>query len=178
MPIPIWVYILVILSAVAQVIGWYMLAKIIYTHLELLKRILSRTAKWLLSLAAIAVTIKFLLQVGSTYPSLSTLAFGFRPIVIGYLHLVLLGVITIFIIGYIAANNYVSLNKKAIGGISIFVFGIIYNEILLMTQGVSNMILETIPFTNELLFTAAIIMFIGVLLLVISQFKVDDSIKI
>ena len=178
MPIPVWVYLLVVLSAVVQVIGWFMLAKIIYAHLELLKRILSRTTKWLLALAAIAVTIKFLLQLGSTYPALSTLAFGFRPIVIGYLHLVLLGVITIFIIGYIAVNNYVSLNKKAIGGISIFVFGIIYNEILLMTQGVSNMILETIPFTNELLFTAAIIMFIGVLLLVISQFKVDDSIKI
>ncbi len=178
MPIPMWVYILVVLSAIVQLIGWLMLVNIIYKHLNHLKTILSRASKWLLSLAGVAVTVKFILQLGSTHPALSTLAFGFRPIVVGYLHLVLLGVITIFIIGYIVSNKFVAMNKKAIVGICTFVFGIIYNEILLMIQGVSNMFLETVPYTNELLFTAAIIMFLGLILFVTSQKKPKHFIEI
>lgn len=76
-----------------------------FHHLDSLNRAISTAAKFLFALSAFALSLKFLLQLGSTYPPLSTLAFGFRPIVIAYLHLVLLGVITIFIIGYIVANH-------------------------------------------------------------------------
>ena len=51
--------------------------------------------------------MKLSLQMVSVVPSLSTLTVGFRPIVIGYLHLVLLGVITIFLIGYFIEVNAV-----------------------------------------------------------------------
>ncbi|MEY3762201.1 MAG: hypothetical protein RL281_806, partial [Pseudomonadota bacterium] len=60
--------------------------------------------KWVFTLVVIAVSIKLFLQLGSTVHFLSDLAFSFRPIVIGYLHLVLLGVITLFIIGYVLAQ--------------------------------------------------------------------------
>lgn len=171
MPLPIWVYILIVLSAIAQVVGWFLMVKILFANLSSLKENISKGGKWLLSLSAIALTIKFLLQLGSTHPQLSTFAFGFRPIVIGYLHLVLLGVITIFIIGYIFANKLISISKNTIIGIGIFVFGILFNELFLMIQGIMNMQREIVPYTNELLFCAAIIMFSGILLIVISQFQ-------
>jgi hypothetical protein len=109
------------------------------------------------------------LQLGSTIPSLSTLAFGFRPIVIGYLHLVLLGVITLFLLGYMFAENLLTINKKAIAGAGIFAAGIIINEIFLMTQGVAALEYINIPFINEFLLLTALIMLTGIALLNISQ---------
>ncbi len=171
MSIPTWTYIIVILSAITQVVAWFLLIRIMYHNLDTLNRVTTLASKCLFSLSAFALSVKFLLQLGSTYPSLSTLAFGFRPIVIGYLHLVLLGAITIFIIGYLVARNFVSMKRKSIFGMCIFVFGIIFNEILLMTQGIAGLKYESVPFTNELLLIASIIMFSGILLFVIGQYK-------
>ncbi len=171
MHIPVWVYVIVVISAIAQVVGWFLLVRIMFTHLDILNKVTSLASKCLLSLAAFALSLKFLLQVGSTYPSLSTLAFGFRPIVIAYLHLVLLGAITIFLIGYMVSGDFVSMKKKSIIGICVFVFGIIFNEILLMAQGVAGLKYEGIPYINEMLLIAALIMFSGILLFAVNQFQ-------
>ncbi len=171
MQLPVWIYIIVVISALAQLISWILLLRIMYINLDILNKVTSTSGRCLLSLAAFAVSIKFLLQLGSTYPALSTMAFGFRPIVIGYLHLVLLGAITIFILGYIVANEFISLKIFSIIGISIFVFGIIVNEIILMGQGASDLQYQSIPYANEMLLITAIIMFTGMLLFVFDQFK-------
>lgn len=169
MNIPVWVYALVIIAAFAQVAGWIYMLGLIKKQNTIFKPPFSATANWLLGLAAIALSIKLLLQLGSTIPSLSTLAFGFRPIVIGYLHLVLLGVITLFLIGFMFAANFIAVNKKAIAGAGIFAAGIIINEIFLMAQGVAALDYINIPYINMALLVAAIVMFAGLLLLNISQ---------
>ncbi len=171
MPVPLWVYIVVIVAAFAQVLGWYYTIITIKKQLPVLKATLPPVAKWLLLFPGLALSIKLLLQLCSTIPSLSTLAFGFRPIVIGYLHLVLLGVITLFLVGYMLAGNVLCINKKTIAGVIIFTSGIVINEIFLMAQGVAALTYNNIPFINECLLIAALIMFTGLLLLVISQNK-------
>ena len=171
MQLPVWIYIIVVISALAQVVGWVLLVRTMYHHLETLNKVTSIAGRCLLSLAAFAVSIKFFLQLGSTYPALSTMAFGFRPIVIGYLHLVLLGALTMFVLGYIVSNRFISLKLFSIIGICVFVFGIIVNEIILMAQGVSDLQYDSIPYANEMLLVTAIIMFTGMLLFVIDQFK-------
>lgn len=169
MKVPIWVYILVVLSAFAQLVGWIWLIKLLKPQLAFIKSTFSLFARRILLLSAIALTLKLLLQLGSTIPSLSTLAFGFRPIVIGYLHLVLLGVITMFMLGYIVTNNFIKINKQAIWGIVIFIIGVIINEIFLMLQGAAGMDYISIPYINESLFVTACILFTGMLLLNLSQ---------
>jgi hypothetical protein len=169
MNIPVWVYVVVIIAAFAQVAGWIYMVGLIKDQNAIFKNPFSVTAKWLLGLAAIALSIKLLLQLGSTIPSLSTLAFGFRPIVIGYLHLVLLGVITLFLIGFMFAANFIVINKKARAGAGIFAAGIIINEFFLMTQGVAALDYINIPYINMALLVTAIVMFAGLLLLNISQ---------
>lgn len=168
MNIPLWMYVLVILAAVAQVLGWVYAAGIIKRQAPFLQQSMAPVAKWILLFSAAALSIKLLLQLGSTIPSLSDLAFGFRPIVIGYLHLVLLGVITLFLLGDILSSNAFIINKKLTAGAGIFTSGIIINEIFLMTQGVAALNYNTIPFINELLLAAAIIMFGGLLFLLIN----------
>ncbi len=164
LPIPIPVYILVVLSAIAQVIGGCILFMKINKNKHLLK-VHNATGNWLMWLAGVCLAIKLLLQLGSTVPSLSDLAFGFRPIVIGYLHLVLLGVITLFILGYIISQRYIQLNRSVLWGTYIFTAGIFLNEIFLMIQGISALSYEGVPYIDVLLLAAGIVMFAGLLVL-------------
>ncbi|MEP6616156.1 MAG: hypothetical protein ABJA57_06230 [Ginsengibacter sp.] len=168
--IPTWTYIIVVMSSLAQVAGWLIMLKIIYKALAFIKTF-GVTARRLLFLSAVALSIKLLLQLGSTIPSVSQLAFGFRPIVIAYLHLVLLGVITLFIISEAITDHFIMLNKKMVAGVFIFTAGIILNEAVLMLQGISDINYVSIPYINETLLVIAIMLFFGILLLNISQLK-------
>ncbi|QEC65778.1 hypothetical protein FRZ67_00080 [Panacibacter ginsenosidivorans] len=161
LPMPLWLYVLVVASGAAQIIGFIMLIKHIKQHATDITNIISNPVKWLWILSCIALGIKLLLQAGSTIPSLNMVAYGFRPIVIGYLHLVLLGVLSIFLIGYfltITKIEYLSILKK---GLILFVSGIIINEILLMLQGVNGIMYNNIAYINYFLLSAAVIMFLG-----------------
>jgi len=171
MPVPVWVYVIVILAAIAQVIGWTSLLYELITKRSYIQNNLSKAALRILKLSAIALSIKLLLQVGSTIPSLSTLAYGFRPIVIGYLHLVLLGVISLFLLGFISGYYYISINKTTLTGLFIFIAGIILNEVLLMIQGVGDLGYNNVPYMNESLLLTAFMLFTGILIINISQFK-------
>jgi hypothetical protein len=175
LPLPTTLYILVVIAAVAQLIAWLWFIKIIWIHIVLLKKEISTPAKWLMTLAAISMTIKLTLQLGSTYPPLSELAFGFRPIVIGYLHLVFLAVISVFIIGYILSEKLLALNRTTTIGMMIFISGIFINELLLMIQGVLALANQSFHRMNILLFIAAIIMFTGILLINIKQQRTSFS---
>ncbi len=169
--LPLWIYLLVIAAAFAQAAGWAYAIGVIKKQFIILKQSMPSIAIWLLIFSAAALSIKLILQLGSTIPSLSNLAFGFRPIVIGYLHLVLLGVITLFIIGYMFAANGILHNKNAAAGAGIFAAGIIINEIFLMIQGIAALNYISIPFINQVLLITAGIMFTGLFILVTSQTK-------
>jgi hypothetical protein len=118
-----------------------------------------------LQLSLIAMTIKLFLQLGSTIPKLSNLAFGFRPIVIGYLHLVLLGFTSLFILGYAMYSGVMASGNRSRAGIIIFISGIILNEMALMVQGVTAMGYIVVPYINEFLVLISLIMFTGLLVL-------------
>ncbi len=169
--IPTWAFVIVVAAAVAQIVGWFWLIRVISNHHIRFDSEISHVAKILIRLAAIAFTIKIILQFGSAYPPLGKIAFGFRPIIIGYLHLVLLGVVTMFLLGFIVSRKYINLNNKSLIGITIFVCGIIFNEGLLMAQGIFAMKYENVPYINELLLFAALTMFTGILTLLLNQFK-------
>lgn len=169
LPIPSWSYLLVVLAAFSQVAGWFLILQQIKKQAPFIRNTVPSRFRWVLLLSATALTIKLLLQLGSTIPSLSKLAFGFRPIVIGYLHLILLGVISLFIIGYMMMERNILLTATAAKAIKIFVAGVIINELLLMIQGVAAMTFTPIPYINELLLAAAVIIFTGITLLNFSQ---------
>ena len=178
MPIPLIVYCLVVASALAQFAGWMILIRLMLNNKASILSFIPKKGRQLLLLSAIALSLKLLLQLGSTHPALSQLAFGFRPIVIGYLHLVLLGVITIFLLGYIISMNMVNAGRTSITGAWIFVSGIIINEILLMLQGVTGLSYIMVPFINESLFVVAIIMFSGILVFFLNSGNGKNSLDV
>ncbi|MEP7279144.1 MAG: hypothetical protein ABI813_10915, partial [Bacteroidota bacterium] len=164
LPLPNWIYALMVVAVFLQIGGWLLLLGLISPFLTRIRNSTPPIAQKLLLLSGIAASIKLLLQAGSVIPSLSKLAFGFRPIVIGYLHLVLLGIITLFITGYVIAQNYISVSKLMVRGLAIFVLGILFNELLLMTQGIADIGYHVITNINGLLLLAAMLLFTGIAL--------------
>jgi len=175
--IPQWLYALVILAAVMQLLGWWLQLKIIVNVITEIKSSISRMGQYLFMLSAIALTIKLCLQTGSVIPSLSKLAFGFRPIVIGYLHLVLLGVISIFLIAYLHSFKLLTWNKITTKGIIIFVSGVFTNEILLMIQGIADLNYESVPFIPVLLFITALVLFTGIAMINYGQLQTANFVE-
>ncbi|MEO6405460.1 MAG: hypothetical protein ABIY51_03055 [Ferruginibacter sp.] len=175
LPFPRIIYYVIIAAVVAQLYGWILLLKVFKQSQAFIKTEFSKYGKILFILAAIAFTIKLLLQSGSIHPALSQLSYSFRPIIIGYLHLVLLAVTSIFIIAYIVSFNLIPVTKLLLSGIAIFVTGIIINELLLMLQGITSITYNNIPAINIFLLIAAMIMFTGIALMLISRTKKLNS---
>lgn len=169
LPIPSWTYAIVVMAALSQCAGWILMLQQIKQQVPFIRTIISSNTRFILLLAAIAASIKLLLQLASVIPSLSKLAFGFRPVVIGYLHLILLGVITLFIIGFMMTGRSIHIQPSTTKAIKIFATGVLINELLLMIQGVAAMSFTPVPYINELLLAASVVLFSGILLLNFSQ---------
>jgi hypothetical protein len=169
--LPIWLYIIVVIAAFMQVFVWFKIIKAIKTSLKLGGTSLNKFQIFLFLFVGIAFTIKLLLQLGSTIPAISTLAFGFRPIVIAYLHLVLLAVISVFIISYFYTFKLIEVNKLTTTAFGVFVIGIFLNELVLAVQGVAAFSYIVVKYVNETLFGISLILFIGTFLMVFSQKK-------
>lgn len=165
LPMPVWLYVLVIVAAVAQLAGWLLTLQTAREHWSLYNRLINPYIRYILLMVSVALSIKLLLQLGSTIPSLSTLAFGFRPIVIGYLHLVLLAVTSMFLLAAMRKARLLQLNQLTVTGTCIFVLGILLNELLLMLQGVAGLAGWAIPMINTGLLLAAVVLFSGILIL-------------
>uniref|UniRef100_UPI0040493A93 hypothetical protein n=1 Tax=Flavobacterium sp. TaxID=239 RepID=UPI0040493A93 len=160
--LPIWVYSLAVLSAVFQVLAWMKFVKFFIPNF--IKNFsLAPFFKWIYSSILICVSVKFILQLGSTIPLIGKLAFGFRPIVIAYLHLILLAIISGFLLVYLFSNKLVPQNNAIRKALALFVIGIFLNELILAIQGIASFTYTLIPFVNQILFGIAIILFFGAL---------------
>jgi hypothetical protein len=171
LPISTVMYIIVVAAACLQLAGWLLFFVKIKRQLKQLTNGIPSITKWLLGLSSVALTIKLLLQLASTIPTLSILAFGFHPIVIGYLHLVLLAVISLFILAALSYFKIVAINKTLVAGIVTLIAGVFLNELILMIQGTAAMSYTNIPYVNEALFIIAVTMFTGIAVINYSQFK-------
>lgn len=160
--LPVWLYVITVIAAIIQVFAWFkLLIILVKTRKDSLENF-SPLLRYVLWFVSFALSIKLLLQLGSTVPLLSELAFGFRPIVIAYLHLVLLAIITLFVLFYIYANHLIIINKNVKYGIFVFSIGVLLNEIVLAIQGLASFSYIPIPYVNEILFGIAIILLIGI----------------
>jgi hypothetical protein len=159
--LPVWVYALAVISSIVQVFAWLKLVQLSLPIFKLNPRI-SGFLKILFIGIAFCVTLKLLLQFGSVFPAISKLAFGFRPIVIAYLHLVLLAIISGFLLTYLYTNELVHRSTKTMFFLIVFIVGVFLNELLLAIQGIFSFNYVLIPNANEMLFMVALILLAGI----------------
>jgi hypothetical protein len=160
--LPLWLFIITTLAAFIQLIIWFkFLGVLTKTRKEFLENY-ALSLRYILLFVGLALSIKLALQLGSTLPTVSRLAFGFRPIVIAYLHLVLLAIISLFLLFYIYASHLILITKRIKFGLILFSMGVLLNEIILAVQGIASFSYTPIPYVNELLFITALILFSGI----------------
>ncbi len=167
--LPVWLYTLTVLAAIAQAVGWVVFLKQLPGIWKELKPKVKKIGGFILVLVAFAFSIKLLLQLGSTIPAVSKLAYGFRPIVIAYLHLILLAVFSLFLISYSHVNGFLAENKTTAKGLITIAVGVFLNEFVLLIQGVAAFSYTAVPYVNETLLVVAAIIMLGILILLFSQ---------
>jgi hypothetical protein len=168
--LPLWLYAFVVLAALLQVVGWWFFIRTMKTNKTFISGLFPKLVSWLLVIVSLALTLKLLLQLASTIPVVSKLAFGFRPIVIAYLHLVLLLIISVFLLTFLFGSGLLRQSKATRMAILVFVTGVILNECVLATQGIAAFSYTVIPGANETLFVIALILLTGAILLASAQF--------
>jgi hypothetical protein len=169
--LPVWLYVFVVLAVILQVIGWWYFLQTMKANKTFISGLFPKLVSWLLIIISLALTLKLLLQLASTIPVVSKLAFGFRPIVIAYLHLVLLLIISVFLLTFLFGTGLLRQTKSMRVALLIFVTGVILNEVVLATQGIAAFSYTIIPGVNQTLFGVALILLTGAGLLAIAQFR-------
>lgn len=174
--IPLWLYIITVLTSIVQLITWLMLVKRCWSILNI-KNHKFTAYRLFFYFATFSLSLKFLLQALSVIPSLNHLVFGSRPIVIAYLHLVLLGVYSFFILGDYIYTGLLQMSRYSKLALRGFFIGVVLNELFLGAQGIGTFSYTNIPYINTLLLVAALILFISILSLTLTQLNIFGSKK-
>jgi hypothetical protein len=132
----------------------------------------SSLARTLFLLVLLSFVIKSLLQMGTIVPDLGNAVFGFRPIIIGFLHLIFLGMTSFFILsaytemGILQAQDFFT--RIAVGS---FIVAVVAQETVLLIQGAGLLLGNTNPIYNWLLWVISIALFISAILIYIACLK-------
>ena len=161
--LPKALYLVADISGIFQLLVLFYFARLFPVLKKNIPHKVTKTTRYLWMMASVAFVLKIILQMLSVVPYLSHFAFGFRPVVIGYLHLSFLGIISLFILGYINEIAVPGKHHVTAGGTTLFVIGFLVQEIVLMLQGLEAMEIEPLPFANLILFGSAILMGIGLI---------------
>lgn len=161
---PDWLYVIVVATVLLQLSVWIGFARHVFCSLREGNawQSITLTTKIVWTGVIAAVFLKVLLQAASVIPSLSQLVYGYRPIVIAYLHLILLVIISLFILGLAFQMHILHLSKTVHRWMIGLAIGVVLNELILMVQGVGGLIRTYIPLTNHFLVLAAGIIVVSI----------------
>ena len=168
MKLPVFVFVIIVLGTLGQTFG----AVILYDFVR--KSWGTFVQKWLpiqrfiLIFAGLAFAIKIILQLGSNIPVVNQFAFGFRNVVIAYLHLVLLMCIASFLMGQILETKIFDNTKWFLLGLKFLLLGIFLNEFLLGLMGIFSIKYISIPYANHLLLCVSLLMMISLFVIFIN----------
>ena len=158
--IPSSLYVLVILASVLQLVTWCYLLMQVSIHRNKLVISTDKYFARIVWVILFAFTLKLILQLVSTIPFISHIAYSLRSIVIAYLHLVLLVIISMFILHYLF--RYI-LHNSLSKYIYYFMIIIVINEVLLGIQGFAGMFTISIPYIHYYLFIISFFVVLSVI---------------
>ncbi|MDP2454177.1 MULTISPECIES: hypothetical protein [unclassified Kaistella] len=171
MKLPMWIFVVIIFGSIAQTIGAVKIYLMVKRNWAKLVLNFSALQRFVLMYVGFAFFVKILLQLGSNVPVLSQFAFGFRNVVIAYLHLILLMCVSAFLINQILAVNVFKMTKPVVNGLRLLLLGIFLNEAVLGLMGVFSIKYISIPFTPEILLAVSLLMMISLLVIFLSLKK-------
>lgn len=160
---PRWVHVVGIAGAAAQLVGCVYLGRNLAAAGA---RFTERIAGALAGVAAAGFFLKHLLQFLSGWPAIVALA-AQRMVVVGFLHLVFLGVVTPMALAWAAELRWLRLRGMALLGLGLLSLGALATELLLFGLGAATVFawMPTPAAFAETIAAASVAMLVGVLLI-------------
>jgi hypothetical protein len=156
-----------------QLAALYVFTRMILGAYKSAQKHLSPAGRRLFGVAMASFALKIFMQTVVVVPYFATVSYTIRNYVIGFIHLILIGMLTHMVLG--AAVNSGILNpdsKRAKAGFLILLIGFILTEVLLFLQGTMFWgAVGFLPYYYELLFGASILLPTAVFLILISKCK-------
>lgn len=168
--LPTWADIVTGIGTIAQAVAWFIFFYQII-RLKAIRHISDSFGRMLVILIGLAVFVKITLQLISLFPLISQMAFGHRPIVIAYLHLILLGIISMYLISHLYITGNLKISPYLNISIITLLASVILNEIVLITQGISSLVYILVPWTNLALLVVSSGILLSIISIFISQFS-------
>lgn len=120
---------------------------ILYAFYKLIKPVLNNlqslfwSEKVLLYTSLLSFLLKILMQIGESEPGIASMVYPMkRYLIIGYMHLITLGLISTFILSYAIRLKFIYSNKNTSIVSVLFISAIVLSEALLFTNGILMMI--------------------------------------
>jgi len=160
------------MGVLMQVYALILFLKLIRPYQILLLKENSKLTLYLFSFAIFCFVLKSVLQLLSLSPEISQVAYQHRNLVIGFIHLSMLGVVSGFLFFFILRSSLVINNMTLRLGIYTFVLGFILTEIILIIQG-GMFYMESgfMPNYYLLLFVFSLLIPLGILLIITNILK-------
>lgn len=125
------------------------------------------------AIAFISFVVKIIIQSVVVIPSLAVVSYTIRLYVLGFIHLIMLGAITSFVLGYGFSNNLMRYKEglPRMGWI-LLLSGFIFTEIILFGQGTLLWAgVGYLPNYYAIIFSVSVLLPLGLLMAFIGQFK-------
>ncbi len=171
---PGWIFnIISMVGALAEILALFILLRILIRYHRYIKNIINAFSYQVFMIVLLTLFFKAVLQFVGSVQYYADLSFHIRDFIIGYLHLVMLGIFTPFllILGY--ELNFFQLRKLSF---KVFYAGFILTETLIFVRAI--LIWFKINFNpdlfNSLLFYITFILFIGVFFIFIDNLKTKE----
>ena len=128
--------------------------------------------RFLILISMGSFVLKLFLQCFTIFPVIGNAIFGNRPVIMGFLHLVFLGFVSLFILAFYAKRRILDDSKIVTrAGLIVFALGVLLNEIFLIGQGLVTMFGPGSILLPWLLWAIAIWLFAGTVLIATARMK-------
>lgn len=136
---------------------------------------LQKSVRTIGAISMLAFVLKLFFQVLTIIPALSAMVFTNRPIIIGFLHLVLLGFVSLYLLAHFIQTNLLAFRGMIPFAITVFIIGVIVNELILFVQGLGVMLMMSSGIVNWLLLGAAVLLLFGAAMTAVFQWRLSRA---
>ncbi len=172
-----WLFALNSAGVLVQAVALGLFLALIRPHWRTVAARLDGPTRLLLGIALLAFVLKIAIQTAVVIPFIAKVAYTIRNFVIGFIHLILLGVVTCGLLGFSAFRQmWPARTAPARLGLALFVGGLIGTETWLFLQGLFFWAaLGFLPATYEVLFGLTLLLPLGIGLLAWSAFAAKSA---
>ena len=167
------------LGVIIQLAAWIIFSYWVFRHRTHIRTAVQPTAFILWTLAFACLTIKIVIQSLVAIPAIAVISYTIHNFVIGFIHLLMLGGISLFIFGLLYHFEFWSTRLTSMTwGIRIFIAGVVLTEGLLFYQGMRLwMSMGFIPNYHLVLFLLSMLLPAGLAFILTDLFRTRNKLK-